>query len=107
MLNTRHLKLFHSIVYIGERIGVFEWICKRNQRNEFNLSPFFQLNTGSATGSFSPMLLALKVSTDKLSNIHNQWTHKLLDLVMIIFWRSRPAIPNRVAEAHKSAKSWC
>ena len=41
----------------------------------------FQLNNGSACGSFSPMLFALKISTDKLSNIHNQWTHKLLDLV--------------------------
>lgn len=32
------------------------------------------------------MILALKVSSDKLSNIHNQWTHKLLDLVTIITW---------------------
>ena len=36
---------------------------------------------GTTCGTFTPLLLAFKVTSDKLSGIHNQWSLKLNDLL--------------------------
>ena len=64
--------------FLRERAKLEEDNSKAQAKLANKLTPATANNT---CGTFTPLLLAFKVTADKLSGIHNQWSLKLNDLV--------------------------
>ena len=64
--------------FLRERAKIEEDNSKAQIKLANKLTPATVSNT---CGTFTPLLLAFKVTTDKLSGIHNQWSMKLNDLL--------------------------
>jgi hypothetical protein len=64
--------------FLRERAKLEEENCKAQTKLATKLTPS---TLGTTCGTFTPMLLAFKVSAEKLSGIHNQWSLKLNELV--------------------------
>jgi len=64
--------------FLRERAKVEEDNSKAQIKLANKLTPATVTNT---CGTFTPLLLAFKVTSDKLSGIHNQWSLKLNDLL--------------------------
>ena len=64
--------------FLRERAKLEEENCKAQAKLANKLTPATLSNT---CGTFTPLLLAFKVTSDKLSGIHNQWSMKLNDLL--------------------------
>jgi len=64
--------------FLRERAKVEEDNSKAQIKLANKLTPATVSNT---CGTFTPLLLAFKVTSDKLSGIHNQWSLKLNDLL--------------------------
>lgn len=66
------------VEFLRERAKLEEDNCKAQAKLANKLSPAC---AGSTCGTFTPLLMAFKVTSDKLSGIHNQWSCKLNDLL--------------------------
>ena len=64
--------------FLRERARLEEDNCKAQAKLSSKLTPATLNNT---CGTFTPLLLAFKATSDKLSGIHNQWSMKLNDLL--------------------------
>ena len=64
--------------FLRERAKLEEENSKAQSKLASKLNP---ATTNNTCGTFTPLLLAFKVTSDKLSGIHNQWSLKLNDLL--------------------------
>ena len=64
--------------FLREKAKLEEENSKAQAKLANKLTP---ASTSNTCGTFTPLLLAFKVTADKLSGIHNQWSSKLNDLV--------------------------
>ena len=64
--------------FLRERAKLEEENAKAQTKLANKLTP---ATVNNSVGTFTPLLLAFKVATEKLSGIHNQWSLKLNDLL--------------------------